>query len=379
MRIRRRLAVLGAAALLAPPPARAEGPAIIAYVFPQDRVIEPAEIAADELTHVNYAFANIRDGRVVEGFEKDALNLRALTALRRDQPRLKVLVSVGGWTWSGGFSDAALTPESRRVFVESAVDLVRRHDLDGVDIDWEYPGQRGFGNTYRPQDKTSFTALMADLRGALDAAGASSHRRYLLTLAAGASRQFLANTEMDKVQASVDFVNLMAYDFREAESDPLAGHHANLYPSPLDPDQGSADQAVSDFFAAGVPAAKLVLGVPFYGRAWADVEAKGDGLYQRGSASKERIDTRYASLAAERVNRAGYRRVWDRRAQAAFLWNPATRSFISYEDPESLAAKSRYVLDHGLGGVMFWEYYSDPTGTLLRTLYRELTRHRSGP
>jgi chitinase len=352
---------------------------IIAYVFAKDDVIDPKSIAAEKLTHINYAFANIVDGRVVEGFKNDAENYRRLAALRRRHPHLKILVSVGGWTWSGGFSDAALTPQSRQRFVESAVDFVRRHDLDGFDVDWEYPGQPGYGNTHRPEDKQNFTALMAELRVALDKK-APRGRRYLLTFAAGASTRFLEKTEMDKVQASVDFVNLMTYDFREAEGDPLAGHHSNLYPHPADTDQQSADRAVREFLAAGVPPAKLVLGVPFYGRAWAEVEGTeaDGGLYRPGKAPKERLDTHYPSLAAL-IGRDGWERRWDGVSQAPYLWNAGKKVFVSYDDPESLRIKSRYVLERGLGGVMFWEYYADASGALLGTLFKELRGRRAGP
>jgi GH18 family chitinase len=342
------------------------GPAIIGYVFARDRVLEPEAIAVEKLTHVNFAFANIRDGRVVEGGPRDADNLKVLTGLRKDHPHLRVLVSVGGWTWSKGFSDAALTPKSRRVFVRSAVDFVRRHDLDGFDVDWEYPGLPGDGNPHRPEDRENFTALMAELRAALDREGARRGRHLLLTFAAGASSDFLAHTEMAKVQASVDFVNLMTYDFRVAEGGEPAGHHANLYPSPADPRQHSADGAVRDFLAAGVPPSKLVLGVPFYGRAWRDVGSK-DGLYREGKPPGERIDTSHAALAAL-PGRDGWVREWDAAAQAPFLWNEGRQLFVTYEDEESLRLKCRYVRDRGLGGVMFWEYHTDRTGALLDTL-----------
>jgi GH18 family chitinase len=351
---------------------RTDPAVIIAYVFPEEQRIDPAEIAADQLTHINYAFANVQDGRVVEGFARDAENLRVLTGLRRAHPRLKILVSVGGWTWSGGFSDAALTPESRKRFVDSALEFVVGHDLDGFDVDWEYPGLPGYGNVHRPEDKQGFTALMAELRAALDAKGAERGRRYLLTFAAGAFSDFLAHVEMDKLQASVDFVNLMSYDFREAEGGGEAGHHANLYANPLDPRGSSGERAVREFLAAGVPPRKLVLGVPFYGRAWGEVRPEGDGLYQPAGPVAERLETSYASLAAQLVDRAGFARRWDPRAQAPFLWNAERRIFISYEDPESLRAKSRYILDQGLAGAMFWQYYSDSSGTLLGTLAREL-------
>jgi chitinase len=122
--------------LLEPSRPRADNgsPVIIGYVFVKNALVDPAQIAADRLNHIHYAFDNIRDGQVVEGFDHDAENLAVLTGLRREHPQLHVLISVGGWTWSGGFSDAALTPESRARFVASAVVLVRRHDLDGVDV-----------------------------------------------------------------------------------------------------------------------------------------------------------------------------------------------------------------------------------------------------
>jgi chitinase len=369
-----RLAVaVGVAALLlasgAQPAARADRPAIIGYVFAENNLIDPATIAADKLTHINYAFANIRDGRVVEGFTRDRENLALLGGLRQRYPHLKLLISVGGWTWSGGFSDAVLTPESRRRFVESAVDFVRRHDLDGFDVDWEYPGLPGFGNLHRPEDKENFTAVMADLRAALDDEGRKKKRTYLLTFAAGAFSDFIAHTELEKVQATVDFVNLMTYDFREAEGDPLSGHHANLFPNALDPKQRSADRAVREFLAAGVPAAKLVLGVPFYGRAWGDVTAERNGLYEPGKPLPTPMNLDYVRLAADVIGRDGFVRYWDADAQVPYLWNASRRIFITYEDPESLARKTRYIRERGLAGAMFWEYNSDPSGVLLGALY----------
>ncbi len=130
---------------------------IIAYVFVKDRVLQPDEIDASKLTRINYAFANIVGGQMVEGFADDRDNFQILNSLKNRNPRLKVLVSVGGWTWSGGFSDMALTRESRRKFIESALFFIRSHNLDGLDIDWEYPGMMGDNNRFRPEDKQNYT------------------------------------------------------------------------------------------------------------------------------------------------------------------------------------------------------------------------------
>ena len=354
------------------------GPAIIAYVYSRNKVIDPDGIAADELTHINYAFANIADGKIIEGSANDAKNFEILSDLRTRRPHLSILISVGGWTWSGGFSDMALTSESRRRFVDSAMEFVRRHNLDGVDIDWEYPGLPGIGNPYRPEDKQNFTALMTELRAALDREGAAQKRHYWLTFAAGANvPECLVHMEMEKVQAVVDFVNLMTYDFREAESDSLAGHHSNLYSNPADDKQLSADRAVRDYLAAGVPPGKIVVGVPFYGHVWGEVKPDGNGLYQPGKPVQDNIDASFGNLVKQFIGKNGYVRFWDRQSEAPYLWNASKRIFITYEDPQSLRLKCRYIRDRKLAGVMFWEYYADPTGSLLETLYRELPRRRN--
>jgi chitinase len=353
-------------------PARPSPPVVIAYVFPGERPIDPAAIAADQLTHINYAFANIVAGEWVEGHPGDAANLDVLRTLRQAHPHLRLLVSVGGWTWSKGFSDMAATAAGRRRFVRSAISFARRHDLDGLDVDWEYPGLPGDGNPHRPEDRGNFTSLMRELRAALDEEGRDRGRHLLLTCAVGAFPRFLAHTEMDKVAAAVDFVNLMTYDFRVPEADTETGHHANLFPQPADRKGLSADRAVRDFHAAGVPLGRLVLGVPFYGRAWAVVPSSGNGLYQPGRPLATRLDTSPPAVAQLLASGDGWRREWDAVAQAPFLWNPAKRIFASIEDPESLAIKARYVREHGLGGMMFWQYYSDPSGVLLSTIAREL-------
>ena len=137
---------------------------VTGYVFARNRPLEPGQIDAQRLQRINYAFANIEGGRMVLGAPIDAQNFATLAALRREHPSLTVLVSVGGWLWSTHFSDVALTAESRRVFIESAMDFLKLYDLDGLDVDWEYPGMVGAGNPFRSEDKQNFTLLMKELR-----------------------------------------------------------------------------------------------------------------------------------------------------------------------------------------------------------------------
>jgi chitinase len=340
-------------------------PVVVGYVFPRDGPLRQGEIAARKLTHVNYAFVEIRGGRVVEGGPDEAADLALLTALRKDAPGLRVLASVGGWLGSKGFSALARSAAGRARFAASAVEFLRRHDLDGLDVDWEYPGQPGAGNPHGPQDRASFTALLAELRAALDRDGQARGRPLLLTIAAAASAEYLEKTEMAKAQASLDLVNLMTYDFLIPEGGDKAGHHANLRAHPRDPEARSAEGVVRAYLAAGVPAAKLVLGVPFYGRAWAGLDSPQD-LYGRGRPVPG-FDASYGALA-KIIGKAGWVRGWDAAAQAPYLWNAGRHTFVTYDDPESLRLKCRYVRAQGLAGVMFWEYHADPTGALLDAL-----------
>src|SRR5580658_5575943 len=137
---------------------------VAGYVFPQDAALLPGQIDAQSLTRVNYAFANIKDGRMVTGFASDEQNFAFLTGLRKQNPEFTVLVSVGGWLWSNNFSDVSLNPQSRTLFIQSVMDFLRRYDLDGLDIDWEYPGMAGSSRNFRSEDGHNFTLLLKELR-----------------------------------------------------------------------------------------------------------------------------------------------------------------------------------------------------------------------
>ncbi len=350
-------------------------PMVVGYVFQRDAVLTPGQIDAHSMSRINCAFANIKDGRMVTGFAADAQNFAYLTALRKQNPHLAILASVGGWQWSTDFSDVSLTAQSRELFIQSVMEFLRQYDLDGLDIDWEYPGMAGSGHAFRSEDKQNFTLLLKELRQHFDRETSRRGRKLYLTIAAGASDDYLAHTEMANVQRYVDTVNLMAYDYYEPSSDTHTGHHAPLFTNSADPKKVSADASVRAFERAGVPAAKILLGVPFYGHVWGEVPAAGHGLFQAGKPTPRG----YApySLISETMLNQGFVRYWDEAASVPYLYSADKQIFVSYEDPESLAAKSRYVLTHKLGGVMFWDYSSDPSGTLLRTL--NLSLHRPVP
>jgi chitinase len=342
------------------------GALIVGYVFPQNAALQPGEIDPNSMTRINYAFANIVDGRMVTGFAADAQNFAYLAALKRENSSLTVLVSVGGWLWSTNFSDISLTKQSREVFIQSAMDFLTRYDLDGLDVDWEYPGMPGSGHIFRAEDKQNFTLLLKELRQRFTQQSAKTHRRLYLTIAAGASDQFIAQTEMAQVQRYVDTVNLMAYDYYEPSSDAITGHHAPLLTNSADPKKISADASVKAFGQAGVPAAKIILGVPFYGHMWGQVTDTNHGLFQPGKPVPKAYAP-YSAIVQTMLNQ-GFTRYWDATASVPYLYNPDKQIFVSYEDPESLAAKGKYVLTHKLGGIMFWDYEGDPSGTLLKAV-----------
>jgi chitinase len=353
--------LLATICLLAAVPAAAAELRVVAYVVGWQT---PPPIDPLKLTHINFAFGKIAGGKVVLPHPGVAANLAYLRSLKAKNPRLKVLLSVGGWE-AEGFSDAALSAASRSRFADSIVALLRDHTLDGVDLDWEYPGQSVAGIKSRPQDKQNFTALLQTVRERLDAASRGS--RYLLTIAS-ADREYFDFTEMDKLHGSLDFINVMTYDFFNSLT-PTTGHHAGLYASPYAaPTDRNADASVKQHLAAGIPADKLVLGVAFYGRGFAGVKPEHRGLnqpYERFEAAHS-----YAELVDKFIGRGGFVREWDARAQAPFLWNEQTRAFITYDDPQSIAVKANYVRKHQLGGMMFWELSQDSHGALLDAIVR---------
>ena len=351
-------------------------PMVVGYVFTQDTALQPGQIDAHSLTRVNYAFANIKDGRMVTGFAWDAANFALLTGLRKQNPSFTVLVSVGGWLWSTDFSDISLTAQSRSLFIQSVMDFLRQYDLDGLDIDWEYPGMEGAGHRFRSEDGRNFTLLLKELRKHFDQEAAKSHRRLYLTIAAGASSDYLAHTEMAKVQKYVDTVNLMAYDYVEPGSDPLTGHHAPLFTNPADARNYSGDASVRAFEQAGVPAEKILLGLPFYGHVWGEVADRNHGLMQPGKALPNAYAP-YSAITATMLNQ-GFVRYWDPIASSPYLYNSEKRIFVSYEDTESIAAKCHYVLTHKLGGVMFWDYSGDPAGILLGAIHQSFQGQVTG-
>jgi chitinase len=403
--LRRGLLVLAAgAALLGALPATAEPARVVGY-YPSwgiyDRAFEIAHLPGDKLTHVNYAFANLVGGQCVLGDPwadverhlpgypwtgpgSDAPyfgNFKELDLLQEAHPGLQTLISVGGWTWSGNFSDAALTPASRALFATSCADFMETYGFDGIDIDWEYPGGGGLAsNTSRPEDTENFTLLLQALRSELDARGAAKGRYYVLTIAAPAGAAKIANIQVEQIHPLLDFINVMTYDFN-GDFSPVSNFNAPLYASSGDPTSvpgSNTDAALQTYLVRGVPPDKLVMGMPFYGRAVTGAANVNGGRFQSFTGTPMGTwDTAstgatgmfdYADIATHYLGQPGIESYRDAEAGVPWLYAPASGLFISYDDPASLSLKREYVDAHQLGGVMIWEMSSDLDGQLLNAL-----------
>ncbi len=362
-----------------------------------------ANIPATQVTHINYAFAKIVNGRIALGdpyadtqkfYPGDSWKpgtlrgcFHQLQILKKKHPHLKVLISIGGWTWSGRFSDAVLTSASRKTFARSIVDFVVRYGFDGADIDWEYPGGGGKpGNISRPQDPKNFTLFLSELRKQFTAKSQVTGKKYLLTIAASADARKIARLEVAKIHPLLDWINLMSYDFHgpwKGVPDPVTNFNTPLYAVKGDPCPApfnttfNVSRAVEEYLKRGVPREKLNVGLAFYGRGFGGATGGKNGLYAKytGPAPMgtwERGVFDYTDLKKNYIGKAGFRVFRHPGARVPWIYNPSRQVMISYDDPRSITEKAWFVQARGLGGIMFWEFSCDRDRDLLSPVSRIL-------
>lgn len=371
--------------------------------------------SAPLLTHINYAFGNVRNNKCEVGITTpvnehtgvggDAFadytksfdaatsvdgvadkwnsplrgNWGQLKKLKAKYPKLKVLISLGGWTYSRGFSEAA-RPENRAAFVKSCIDAYIKGDLprvedaggpgalagvfDGIDIDWEYPVACGLA-CGRPEDRENFTGLLAEFRKQLDAVRPG----LLLSIAAPAGIDKIRVIDPDKFHPYLNFINVMTYDFH-GTWEPATNFHSPLYGSSNDPSTGdvrsyNTDAALQAYLNRGVPAAKLNIGIGFYGRGWTQVPNVSNGLYQPGVAAPAKYE---AGNEDYKVLKAlGWPSYVDPQSRAQWIFNGNT--FWSFDTPVQITEKMGYAKSKGLGGAFFWEFNGDDSqATLLKAI-----------
>jgi chitinase len=357
--------------------------------------------AASMLSHIIYAFANVANGRPViadqkaaykraysareslDGIADDRAEKKALRGafnqlrkLKARHPRIKLLISIGGANQanSKGFSLASRTERSRQQFVTNCLDLFIRGNLpqgisatglfDGIDVDWEFPTDCSAGMKGRsgciPQDKVNFTLLLTEFRRQLDEQGQRDGAHYQLTMASSAWVDDYPKYELRKIHPLLDFINLMTYGLAPPGK---TRPHSPLYKSSTETGRRAptfnTDYAVKHYLEGGVPANKIVMGVPFYGLGWDGVPDINNGLYQKTASAEHEAD--YAKLK----NLTGFHLFRDPETRALWLYSPTARVFWSFDDPASLSTKMAYVIKMRLGGVMLWEISGDDRNSSL--------------
>ena len=380
--------------------------------------------AAARLTHLNYAFGNVSpdgkcyvDGAAPEGdswadYQRpvpaeesvDGVadtwgeplngNFGQLQKLKAKHPKLKVLISLGGWSWSTHFSDAALTDASRKAFVASCVDLYLKGNLpnpdgsaggpgslagvfDGIDLDWEWPGSPGdVDNTVRPEDKQNFTKLVAEFRKQLDAYGKKQRKHFELTAFVPANATNIdAGFEVRKVMKNLDFATVQGYDFHGTWETTANQQSALRIPAGAPGPSFSLETTIDAWLDRGAPRDKLVVGIPYYGHGWAGVTGGRNGLFgtSTGGAAPSTFDpgTEDYKVLKTKIGTDGYRLYRDLRAGTAWIYDGST--FWTYDDPAVLLQKALWIRSQRLGGAMVWSLDGDDdNATLTKTLHLAL-------
>ncbi|XP_065077234.1 chitotriosidase-1-like [Ochlerotatus camptorhynchus] len=318
-------------------------------------------------THLIYSFFGINeDGsiRIIDPYLDLEENwgrghIKRFNGLKSINPGLKTIAAVGGWNeGSIKFSNVAANPELRQRFITNSVEFCRRHNFDGVDLDWEYPAQRGGNETF---DKENYARWLEELRQEFD-------RQGLLLSAAVASAEFSAGVSYDipRVSAALHFVNVMTYDMNGAWND-YCGLNAPLYQGPSDvteiQQQLNANTSIHYWLSQGAPKEKLIMGIPLYGRSFTLTNAaenyigaavNGPGI--EGPYSREPGVLGYNEFCEKLQTEE-----WDIRSSDEQRGFYAVRGnqWLGFDDPTSVQFKLDYILQMDLGGAMVWSLESD--------------------
>ena len=331
-------------------------PYLIAYAM-NHSLPTVTEEDARRFTHLNLAFGLIKDGLLDMS---QLTNIGLIEQFRAWNPNLKIVLSVGGWG-AGGFSTMAMTAEGREAFAASCKQAVDQYGLDGIDIDWEYPCDNSAGIDSDPKDKENYTYLFEALRAAI---GPDK----ILSNAVGAGQYFVDGTEMDKVAAILDYVQLMTYDMRSGFTK-QAGHHAALGLTRGDTTNTSTRGIAEMFHNAGVPYEKMIVGAAFYCRHFDGVPNVNNGLLQPSESVGE-YGPNFDGITPEFMQENNFTEYWDEDAEAAYLFNGST--LVSFESPEAIRRKCKFVLEKGMRGIMYWEHGSDTTKELLTAMFESI-------
>lgn len=309
---------------------------------------------------INYCFGRVRNGVC------DISELKYLSEnvkLRRSTGVRIVLSIGGGGKDTYGFSDACLTKESRKVFIDSLMNILKKYGLDGFDIDWEYPSWEGLGDS-KPVDKANFTLLLKELREALD----EYKDGLLLTAALIGGLNVERFYEVSEINKYLDFAHIMTYDLNNSG---IASHHSNPYKGSR---AYSTKSAMDTYHNGGIDYSKIVIGAAFYGKI-SKLKTPTTPEEALNKPTEEAKTIHYTAIY-EMMKDSKYKKVYDQSTGAYYLSDG--EYFITYDDPQAIITKCRMTEQYNLGGIMFWDYGSDATGTLLRTMSAEISMINNG-
>lgn len=388
--------------------------------FQIEDLLETGAIA--DVTHINYAFGNVTENLrceitdvpgegdahndylrlvspqdSVDGkrdhankHQRLAGNFNQLRKLKAVSPDTKVLISLGGWTWSDHFSEAAATPERRAALVSSCIDVYLKGDLpvvgglggegaaagvfDGIDVDWEWPVNGGETANASPADRENFLALMEEFRAQLDAYGAETGEDYLLTAfaPAGGWNTNAGGWTDPRLFDAVDWLNIQGYDYAGGWTG-NTGHQGNLHPDGTNNWGLALDNAVGLYTAAGARPDQLNIGLAAYGQGWTGVTV-GDRAGWTPDPAVSSIGTKpYFEI---RDVGEGF---FDPALGASWRFDESTGEWWSLDDPNSVRSKAEWLAVQGFGGAMWWDLSGDYRNELGGTLGDALRGAPLGP
>ncbi|MEU9127683.1 glycosyl hydrolase family 18 protein [Kitasatospora sp. NPDC048540] len=322
--------------------------------------------------------------------QKLAGNFNQLKQLKVKYPNLKMQISIGGWSYSKWFSDAAATDASRKALVSSCIDMYIKGNLpvidgrggagsaagifDGIDLDWEWPNSDGhLGNIYKPADKANYTLLAQEFRRQLDALGATTGKHYTLSAFLPADPlKVSAGIDIPGLFGAFDFATIQGYDYHggweTVTNQQSAIKLAAGDPSPAN-QRFSSEIAINAYVGGGAPKSKLTLGIPFYGRGWTGVpRGTTNGLFQTatgpGPGTYEPGYEDYHKLK-DMATSGGYTIYRDPVAGFSYIYNGSV--LYTYDDPTEIARKTAWIKSQGLAGAMVWSFDGDTANGELMT------------
>jgi len=349
--------------LMAPVPAQAAERRTISIYVSDENLPKVTDDHLKMIDRLIVHFGRIAaDGRLTLDTLPHLKQAATLQRIRAVNPRISLILSIGGGNDAARSEFDAMVRQAstRQAFVSSVKEALQAHQLDGVDIDWEFP---------KGSQQTDLVALLRELRAATTTSG----RQPSISMTGAPAKWYAEQNKFAEYQQYLDQIAIMTYDMRGFGSFKThAGHHAGLYTAPDDPLDQSANSAVQHYQAHGAPTNKLTIGAGWYGRRFPSVPEANHGLHQPVGDTQNagEYHTTYDRLEREYINKNGYTRYWDDASKAPYLYNAARREFISYDDAESMKYKAEYVQQHNLQGIIVWRYLSDPQSNdaLLRQL-----------